>query len=158
MIRWQSSGTQLDGFIYFPLMEAVFGVFLMITAVAMPVLFLKYNGIQMKQYPEWLFVLGFLLFFFWMGHTLAFQWFEARIATGKIKIKHNLRGPDLALERTLSEWTDLRMGNARDDSGREFTTLLFVAGDGVVEIYRSIDAAEVKTIKESLGTLRQARK
>lgn len=155
MIRWHSTGPHLDGFTYVPLWEAVFGAFLMLVAVALPLLFLRYNGIQAKQYPEWLFLIAFLLFFFWMGHTLAFQWFEARLTEGKIRIYHNLRGPDLSLLRPLAEWNDLKLGQAKGQDGREFTTLLFVASDGPVEIYRSIDAAEVQTIRESLEALRR---
>ncbi|MFZ2960031.1 MAG: hypothetical protein WA705_24380 [Candidatus Ozemobacteraceae bacterium] len=156
MLRWNTSGSRLESFLYLPIWEVIFGILLMLVAVLLPVLFLTFNGIQVKQYPEWLFCLGFLGFFLYLGHTLAFQWFEGKLSNGNITIHHNLRGPDFHLERPTSEWGGLKKGELRDESGKFHTTLFFLAKDGTTEIYRSVSAHEVNSLLNALETLRKS--
>ncbi|MBF0499685.1 MAG: hypothetical protein HQM09_06110 [Candidatus Riflebacteria bacterium] len=153
MLHWNSRGTRLESFLFLPLLEVIFGIVLMLTSMALPILFVVFNGIHVQQYPEWIFCIGFLLFFLYMGYTLAFQWFEGKLIEGRISIRHNLRGPDFLLERPVSECEGLRNGKIRDEKGVEHTTLSFLARDGVTEIYRGVNPKEVESLQKALETL-----
>ncbi len=137
-------------------MEVGFGIFLMVAALSVPILFLRFNGVNSQQYPEWIFCLGFLLFFLWMGSTLAFQSFEAKIKDNLLQINHNLRGPDLSYTRQLGELSEIKTGDASDETGKTYKTLLIQATDGATEVYRSVSPDEVLELKSALEVLRKS--
>jgi len=155
LLRWSATQARLDGFIYLPLIEASFGIFLILTAIAVPLLFLKYNGVQIGQYPEWLFCLGFLLFFLWMGKTLAYQYFDVKITDNKLRIVHNLRGPDMNFERPVKEWIETRLADAKDQEGKTYKTIVIYTTDGGTEVYRTVNNSEAETILNAFEELRK---
>lgn len=156
MIRWVSSQSRLTGFTFYPAWEICFGLFLVMSAVALPVLFFKYNGFQAKQYPEWLFCLGFVVFFGWMGKALIFQVFLARIEADRVVIEHNLREPAVRIDRPLADWRDTLARETRGDKGESFHLLVLAVGTEAVELYRSINQAEVEDLQKALQTLHRS--
>ena len=65
MIKWYELEEKAACFVYYPLLEMAVGIFLMICALAVPILFLVYNGIKVEQWGELLFCfLFFVLFLF----------------------------------------------------------------------------------------------
>jgi hypothetical protein len=153
MIRWIGASPRLEGFFYYPVWEIAVGVFLMVSAIGLPALFLTFNGVQTKQYGEWIFCLVFFLFFGWMGKTLTFQSLTARFAGDRITIHHNLRDPELSWEAPLQQWTELKTAEAVDEQGRQMKTLLVLTADSAHEIYRSINPVEVDAIRQALEVM-----
>ena len=156
MVRWLGNAPRLEGFTYYPLLEVSFGAFLLVVCWIPLILHLKFNGVSPKNYPEWIFAIGFLVFFLWMGKTLMFQSFRARLHQGVLRVSQNLREPEEHFERPLAEVVEWRIGSARDERmDKNFKTLSVVTKDEVREIYRSVNSAEIQTIVESLKALTQ---
>jgi hypothetical protein len=155
VIRWTSSQARLAGFTFYPVLEIAFGLFLVMSALAVPLLFLRFNGLQGKQWPELLFCLGFLLFFGWMGKTLIFQAFLVRVEGGNLVVEHNLRDPAVSCTRPLGEWEETTIREATDGKGDRYYLLVLVAKGQAIELYRSINSAEIVALHEALVTLQQ---
>ena len=118
MIRWSTSLGNGLGFDYYPFWEIAVGWFLMVCSVTVPVLFVRFNGLQVKQYPEWFFCLGFLFFFLWMGKTLAFQSFRVRATHDDFRISHNLRSHGFSYQTKTTAWKGTQLGEIRDEQGK----------------------------------------
>jgi len=156
LIRWVSSQSRLVGFNYHPVWEIVFGLFLVMSAVAIPVLFFRFNGFQLKQYPEWLFCLGFFAFFSWMGRALIFQAFLARIEGDRVVIEHNLRDPPVSISRALGEWTNTLVSESSGEKGENLHLLVLVSGTEALELYRSVNPGEIAALRDAMVDLRRS--
>jgi hypothetical protein len=155
MVRWLGAAPRLEGFTYYPLLEVGFGCFLAAVCWIPLFLHIRFNGLSTKNYPEWIFGIGFLVFFLWMAKALIFQSFQARVRQGVVFVTQNLREPEVSFERKLEEIAEWRIGAARDERlDRDFKTLsVVVTGEGPKELYRSVNSGEIHTICEALQAL-----
>ncbi|NLI75719.1 MAG: hypothetical protein GX442_04665 [Candidatus Riflebacteria bacterium] len=154
MIRWMSVQSRLAGFTYYPVWEIAFGLFLIMSAVAIPLLFFRFNGFQLKQTWEWLFCLGFLLFFGLLGKSLVMQFLLAHLEGADLVVEHNLRDPSLAIRRPVIGWTDTVTRQATTERGEVFHLLVLVFGTDAIEIYRSVSPTEIAALQAAFTALR----
>ncbi|MBF0545590.1 MAG: hypothetical protein HQM08_14200 [Candidatus Riflebacteria bacterium] len=154
MIRWFSGVGGLEGFLFWPFWEVAVGWLLMIVALVVPLLFVIFNGFNPKQYLEWLFCLGFLVFFLWMGSVLAFQSFTARILDGRLVIDHNLRDPPLHVDIPTPEWLSSTIRSNVNVDGKLFTVLFVQTVGGECEIFRTVNFHIADYLVRALETLR----
>lgn len=154
MIRWMSVQSRLAGFTYYPVWEIAFGLFLIMSAVAIPLLFFRFNGFQLKQAWEWLFCLGFFLFFGLLGKSLVMQVFIGHIEGSDLIVEHTLRDPSMALRRPVRDWTDTVTRQATTEKGEIFHLLVLVFGTEAIEIYRSVSPKEIASLQAAFTALR----
>lgn len=149
MIKWYSVQSKISGFAFFPLLEMGVGVFLMICSIAVPVLFLVYNGLKPEQWGELLFCALFLALFLFMGKSLTFQSMKVMIEDEKYHFFQNLREPpsDFFMNKK-----DFHGFSTRDvDEGGEIFIVLYLKDSGQEkEFYRSNNRKEIKKISEAL--------
>ncbi len=154
MIRWMSVQSRLAGFTYYPVWEIAFGLFLIMSAVAIPLLFFRFNGFQLKQAWEWLFCLGFLLFFGLLGKSLVMQVFLAHLDGEDLVVEHNLRDPSVTIRRPVAGWTDTVTRQAASERGEVLHLLVLVFGTEAIEIYRSVSPSEIAALQAAFTALR----
>ncbi len=155
MIRWMSAQSRLVGFTYYPAWEIAFGAFLIVCAIGVPALFLRYNGFHAKHYPEWLFCTGFFLFFGWIGKNLVWQSFTAFLDGNDLVVTHNLREPPLHVRRSIAGWTDTVIWPAPDADKPDQSLLVLVSGSDALELHRTVSESEITALHGAFATLRQ---
>ncbi|PKL42033.1 MAG: hypothetical protein CVV41_16420 [Candidatus Riflebacteria bacterium HGW-Riflebacteria-1] len=163
MISWNSAGTKLPAFAYYPLLEIGVGVFLLIMAFVVPILFLVYNGIKAEQWGELLFCAGFFVLFFFMGRALSFQSLSARRTEIGFSFQQNLREPAVAIDLKAGDWLGIRTTEAiaKDKDGKEikdgevYISIILKTAQGEREFYKSINRKEVNSIVSALDELRK---
>lgn len=152
MIRWIVTEDKLPAFSYYPLLEAGFGVFLMLAALTVPILFLIYNGIKAEQWAELLFCAGFFIMFMYLGKSLTFQKMHARLTLDGYHFYQSLRDPAVEHRLTRSQWLGIRTFDEK--SGEEtYVVLRLKTIDGELDFYKSINRKEIKTLAEELEKL-----
>ena len=154
MINWESAGSKLPAFTYYPLLEIAVGVFLLIMAFVVPVLFLVYNGIKAEQWGELLFCAGFFVLFFFMGRSLTFQSLVARKTGTGFSFYQNMREPAVALELTNSDWLGIKTSET-GEKDEIFTSILLKTSQGDREFYKSVNRKEINSIISALEELRK---
>jgi hypothetical protein len=151
-----STSARVVGFTYYPLWEIAFGAFLIVCAIGVPGLFLRYNGLQAKHLLEWLFCVGFFLFFGWIGKNLVNQSFTATLEGGDLIITHNLREPPLHLRRAIASWSDTVVRSAPETGKPDQSLLILMTDTEAIELHRSVSDTEIANLREAFATLRQA--
>lgn len=154
MIKWLTTNSNLPGFTYYPLLEIIFGIFLMIAAITVPVLFLVYNGIKAEQWAELLFCGGFLVLFIYMGKSLTFQSLQARKTTEGFEFYQNMRDPAVNISLKNKEW----LGIKTEEENFDDETILHLnlkTVNGNMELYKGINRKEIAKIVEALTALRK---
>lgn len=152
MVRWIITEERLPGFSYYPLLEMSVGIFLMLAAVALPVVFLVYNGLKAEQWGELLFCAGFLVLFLFMGKSLTFQTMRAEQTSDGFSFYQNLREPAVSHKLGQRQWLGIKTSDEK--SGEEtFTLLKLKTPDGELDFYKSINKKEINTLVGALGEL-----
>jgi len=152
MIRWIITEDRLPGFTYYPLLEMGVGVFLMLAAIGLPVLFFAYNGVKMQQWAELLFVAGFFILFIFMGKQLTFQSMHARVTADGFSFYQNLREPAVEHRLKKAEWLGIR--TCEEKSGEEtFILLKLKTANGELDFYKSINRKEISKMVGALDEL-----
>lgn len=152
MIRWVITEDRLPGFTYYPLLEMGVGVFLMLAAIGLPVLFFAYNGVKMQQWAELLFVAGFFILFIFMGKQLTFQSMHARLTADGFSFYQNLREPAVEHRLKKTEWLGIR--TCEEKSGEEtFILLKLKTANGELDFYKSINRKEISKMVGALEEL-----
>ncbi len=152
MIRWIVTEDKLPGFSYYPLLEMGVGIFLMISALVVPVLFLVYNGIKAEQWGELLFCAGFFLLFIFMGKSLTFQSMSACQTPEGFRFYQNLREPAITHQLGRQQWLGIKTSDEK--SGEEtFVLLKLKTKDGELDFYKSINRKEIKNMVGALEEL-----
>lgn len=152
MIRWVITEDKLPGFTYYPLLEMGTGVFLMLAAIGLPVLFFAYNGVKMQQWAELLFVAGFFILFMFMGKQLTFQSMRARVTADGFAFYQNLREPAVEHRLKKTEWLGIR--TCEEKSGEEtFILLKLKTANGELDFYKSINRKEISKMVGALEEL-----
>jgi len=155
MIKWMNSPQGITGFSYHPTLEVGFGLFLIVVAMTVPILFFWFNGVNFRQWSEWVFCMGFLFFFGWMGYTLAWQEFRAGVHDSILSITQDLRGPDFSITIPLADWQGISFSDAHDEQGKSVRCLRLETTNGHREIYRSVSPEEINAIGDALEILRK---
>lgn len=154
MIKWYSISEGVSGFSYYPLIEIGVGIFLLIMAFLVPVLFLAYNGISLSQWDELLFCLFFFILFGGLGHSLTFQSLHVEYAKGQFSFFQSLRKPNFSLNLEKSSWTGIQ--TKEQDQGSETFIILYIKTNKEnVEFYRSVNRKEIRKITEALDKLKK---
>ncbi len=152
MIRWIITEDRLPGFTYYPLLEMGVGVFLMLAAIAMPIVFVAYNGVKMQQWPELLFVVGFFVLFIFMGKNLTFQSMHARVTADGFAFYQNMREPAVEHRLNKADWLGIR--TSEEKSGEEtFILLKLKTANGELDFYKSINRKEISKMVGALEEL-----
>lgn len=152
MVRWIITEDRLPGFSYYPLLEAGFGVFLMLAALTVPVLFLVYNGVKLEQWGELLFCAGFFVLFMYLGKSLTFQKLHACITPDGFRFYQSLRDPAVEHRLTRAQWLGIK--TSEEKSGEETYILLKLKTvDGELDFYKSINRKEITTLVSELEKL-----
>jgi len=152
MIRWIITEDKLPGFTYYPLLEMGTGIFLMLAAIGLPVLFFAYNGVKMQQWAELLFVAGFFILFMFMGKQLTFQSMRARVTADGFAFYQNLREPAVEHRLKKTEWLGIR--TCEEKSGEEtFILLKLKTANGELDFYKSINRKEISKMVGALEEL-----
>ena len=152
MIRWVITEDRLPGFTYYPLLEMGVGVFLMLAAIAMPIVFVAYNGVKAQQWPELLFVAGFFILFMFMGKNLTFQSMHARVTPDGFAFYQNMREPAVEHRLGKADWLGIRTSDEK--SGEEtFILLKLKTANGELDFYKSINRNEIKKMVGALDEL-----
>jgi len=154
MISWESAGTKLPAFTYYPLLEIAVGVFLLIMSFVVPVLFLVYNGVKAEQWGELLFCTGFFVLFFFMGRSLIFQSLSGRKTERGFHFYQNLREPAIAIELDNAEWLGIKTSET-GEKDEIFTSILLKTTQGEKEFYKSVNRKEINSIISALEKLRK---
>lgn len=156
MIRWAHVPGKLSGFTYIPVWEVGFGWFLMLMACLVPLLFFWYNGLQVKQYAEWLFCLIFLLFFLFLGYNLAHQSLTATVEEGRLNVTHDLREPAFSGTWPVSDW-QATIERQEGENGRERPWKLYLRlADKDVAVYESVNQHEIAAIRQAFEELKRS--
>jgi hypothetical protein len=160
MISWNSAGPKLPGFTYYPLLEIGVGIFLLIMAFVVPVLFVVYNGVKAEQWGELLFCAGFFLLFFFMGKSLTFQNLSARRTEIGFSFQQNLREPPVAIDLKSNDWLGIKseewQGSTRSGEKSEtYVCIILKTKQGPREFYKSVNRKEITTIIKALEELRK---
>ncbi len=163
MISWNSAGSKLPAFTYYPLLEIAVGIFLLIMAFVVPILFLVYNGIKAEQWGELLFCAGFFVLFFFMGRSLSFQSLSARRTEIGFSFYQNMREPAVAIDLKASDWLGIKSTEsvARNEKGEAiekgevYIHILLKTSQGDRELYKSVNRKEIASIIGSLEELRK---
>ncbi len=156
MIRWAHVPGKLAGFTYIPLWEVGFGWFLMIMACLVPILFFWYNGVQTRQYAEWVFCLVFLVFFLFLGYNLAHQSLTATAEEGRLTVTHDLREPAFSGSWPIADWQEtVHRQDGEGDRNRPWKLCLRMA-DKEILVYESVNQSEIATIKQAFEELKRS--
>ncbi|MDD3147989.1 MAG: hypothetical protein PHD82_11840 [Candidatus Riflebacteria bacterium] len=154
MVHWFITEERLSGFTYYPLLEIGVGIFLMLAALAMPVLFVYYNGIKPEQWAELLFCAGFLVLFMFMGKSLTFQSMQARQTSEGFSFFQNLREP--AVLHTIERTNWLGIKTVEEKKGEEtFTILQIKTPEGELDFYKSLNKKEINKMVGALVELQK---
>lgn len=154
MIKWYSVSEGVSGFSYYPLLEIGVGIFLLIMAFLVPILFLVYNGMNIKQWDELLFCLVFLILFGGLGRSLTFQYLRVQYGNGQFSFFQSLRKPDFSLKLEAPSWTGIQ--TREQDQGNETHIILYIKiNKENVEFYRSVNRKEIRKITEALDKLKK---
>jgi hypothetical protein len=149
MIKWYSVQSKVSAFAYYPLLEIGVGIFLLLCSLAVPILFVVYNGIKLEQWGELLFCLGFLLLFFYMGKSLIFQSLKVSVENDKFNFYQNLRDPAVQFELDRQDFRGLATRDIQ--VGEEtFILLLIKTSEHEKEFYRSVNRKEIQQICDAL--------
>ena len=152
MVRWIVTEDKLPGFSYYPLLEMGTGIFLMVSALVLPVLFFVYNGIKTEQWAELLFCAGFFLLFMFMGKSLTFQSLTARVTADGFSFYQNMREPPTGHRLARRQWLGIKTSEEQD--GNETMTLLKLkTPDGELDFYRSVNKKEIAALVGALNEL-----
>ncbi|MBU1106882.1 MAG: hypothetical protein KKB51_09470 [Candidatus Riflebacteria bacterium] len=154
MISWESAGSKLPAFTYYPLLEIAVGIFLLTMAFVVPVLFLVYNGIKAEQWGELLFCAGFFMLFFFMGRSLMFQSLTVRKTEQGFHFYQNLREPALTIDLKSSDWLGIKTSET-GEKDEIFTSILLKTSQGDREFYKSVNRKEINSIITALNELRK---
>lgn len=160
MINWNSAGPKLPVFTYYPLLEIGVGIFLLLAAFVVPILFLAYNGIKAEQWDELLFCAGFFLVFFFLGRSLTFQSLSARRTELGFSFYQNLREPPVAIDLKGSDWLGIKSEEAAavtasGEKGEVFISIILKTSQGPREFYKSVNRKEIISIAGALEELRK---
>ncbi|GAB4282563.1 MAG: hypothetical protein Kow0029_28160 [Candidatus Rifleibacteriota bacterium] len=152
MIKWFTVNSKVTGFVYYPLLEMGTGVFLMICAVSVPLLFVIYNGVKPEQWGELLFCIFFFLLFFIMGKSLTFQKLEVKLKNDEFCFYQNLREPPTEFVIKESAWQGFV--TSEEEVGTETMFILLLKDENTEkEFYRSVNRNEIKKISEAIISL-----
>ena len=154
MIKWYSISDNISGFSYYPLLEMSVGIFLLIMAFLIPILFLAYNGINLNQWDELLFCLVFFILFAALGHSLTFQSLRAEYDKGNFTFYQNLRNPPFNLELDKKSWKGIQ-SKEQDQGSETFYILNLKTEKENIEFYRSVNRKEIRKITEALEKLKK---
>lgn len=154
MIKWYSVSEGVSGFSYYPLLEISVGIFLLIMAFLVPILFLAYNGINIGQWDELLFCLVFLILFAGLGHSLTFQSLRAQYGEEQFSFFQSLRKPDFSLTLDKLSWTGIQT-REQEQGNETFIILYLKTNKENVEFYRSVNRKEIRKITEALDKLKK---
>ncbi len=163
MISWNSAGTKLPAFTYYPLLEIGVGIFLLIMSFVVPVLFVVYNGIKAEQWGELLFCAGFFVLFFFMGRSLSFQSLSARHSETGFSFYQNLREPAQSIDLKSSDWLGIKTEEevAKNEKGEPiekgevYIKIQLKTPNGSKEFYKSVNRGEINSIVGALEELRK---
>jgi hypothetical protein len=151
MIRWYEIESKASGFAYYPLLEIAVGIFLMICALVVPILFLIYNGIKLEQWGELLFCALFFLLFSFMGKNLTFQYLKVEQSADQITFYQNLREPPVEITVETNKLSGLTTKETKE--GDETFIVLNLKLPEEKEFYRSVNRKEIKKISEAIIAL-----
>jgi|GEM_PF-1021723 len=163
MISWNSAGPKMPAFTYYPLLEIGVGVFLLIMAFVVPILFVVYNGIKAEQWGELLFCAGFFVLFFFMGKSLTLQSLSARRSEIGYSFYQNLREPAVAIDLKPADWLGIKTEEevAKDEKGEPiakgeiYIKIQLKTQQGPRDFYKSVNRGEINSIVGALEELRK---
>ncbi len=150
MVRWVITEDKLPGFAYYPMLEIGTGIFLMLAALVVPVLFFVYNGIKTEQWAELLFCAGFFILFMFMGKALTFQSLTASLTSDGFTFYQNMREPPVSHRLDRRQWQGIRTSEEKNDD-ETMVILKLKTSDGELELYRSVNKKEINALVGALN-------
>ena len=145
------------GFSYYPALEIGFGIFCMIMAFLVPILFFKYNGFKVQQWGEWLFVLIFFLFFFFLGKNLTYQSMKVEIKNNRIFFSQDMHLPAVNLDIDLANWQDVSL-NVTEEANEKMYFIKIQTESGFKEFYQTRSEKEAQQMLQLLKEIYKVNK
>lgn len=140
---------KIMGFSYYPALEIGFGIFLLIMAFLVPILFFKYNGFKTQQWGEWLFVIGFFIFFFLLGKNLTCQSMKVEIKNNRIFFSQDMRLPAVNLDIDLTAWQDSSLIETEEQNEKMYF-IKIKTESSVNDFYQTRNAKEAQQMVQLL--------
>lgn len=159
MIKNFTSEAGLPGFTYYPLLEIGTGIFLFISSIVVPALYLYYNGVKLQNWGELLFCAGFFLLFFFMGKSLIFQSLTVQQTSKGFYFYQNLREPAVTIECDKYGWEGIKTEDAQIGEETYVVLKLKILNDDdsvrETEFYKSPSKKEIETIVAAMNSLKK---
>ena len=143
---------KIIGFSYYPALEIGFGIFLLIMSFIVPIIFFKYNGFKTQQWGEWLFCIGFFLFFFLLGKNLTFQSMKVEVKNTRIYFRQDMRLPAVSLDFNLEDWEG-QSPSVKEENDKKMYLLDIKTKSGIKEFYQTRSKSEFDKINDMLNIL-----
>ena len=153
---------KLCGFTYYPVLEIIVGIFFLISAFMLPILFYSYNdGFKSQQWDEWLFIAVFFVLFYFLGKNLTFQHMKVLSDSEKCQFYQNMREPSVKIETNLKSWQSLKVLNIAEDKFKKdepMYAIILIVDNDEKEFYRSRNLKEINQMVETLKNIYIAQK
>ena len=143
---------KIMGFSYYPAIEIGLGIFLLIMSFLVPIISFKYNGFKTQPWGEWLFCIGFFLFFFLLGKSLTFQSMKVEVKNNRIYFRQDMRLPAVILDIDLSDWEGQSLSE-KEENGEKIYLLNLKTKSDTKEFYQTKSNSEVGKINDMLNIL-----
>ena len=143
---------KLIGFSYYPILEIIVGVFLLIMSFLVPLLFFKYNGFKVQQWDEWLMAIAFFIFFFLLGKNLTFQSLKVEIKNNRIYLSQDMRLPAINLDLDIADWEGYS-SFTKEEKNEKMHFFVIKTKTGTFEFYQTRNDNEILQITNMLSLL-----
>ena len=127
----------------------------MIVSIAVPCLFLYYNGIKAEQWGEQAFCIIFMFFFLFLGKSLAFQKLTIEEIDGNLCIDQTLRTPFKKFSLELKELKSIKISERLVNNHNHYV-LWLVTDSNELEVYQTISKSEADQIEKAIKNLIQS--
>jgi hypothetical protein len=148
---------KIVGFSYYPALEIGFGIFCLIMSFLVPIISFKYNGFKTQQWGEWLFCIGFFLFFFLLGKSLTFQSMRVEVKNNRIYFRQDMRLPAVNLDIELADWEG-QTSSVKEESNEKMYFFSIKTKSGLKDFYQTRNESEINQITDNLNKLYQENK
>ncbi len=148
---------KIVGFSYYPALEIGFGIFCLIMAFLVPVLFFKYNGFKVQQWGEWLFVIAFFLFFFFLGKNLTYQSMKVEIKNNRIYFCQDMFLPAVNIDIDLTSWQDVTL-NVTEEAKEKMYFIKIKTETSLNDFYQTRSEKEAQQMVQLLKDIYKVNK
>lgn len=145
MIKWAYTADRLTGFTYYPTLEIVMGVFFILAAFALPILFVYYNSISIDKWDEIAFCVIFFVFFAFLGKSLANQSMHMELKENNFVIKQDMHLPETIIEFKPENFYGIDIIQEKQNNNL-FHVIVINAENGNYKLYKSVSKKEIDRI------------